>query len=160
MLQTTAVYVAKSVCIRLPEPPPAEVVEVEVDGKRYTARHLQMRVRSSGREYVYHYLSLGSSSEVMHLLGRKLSVRVLGPSVKVAAETVETPLLPRQYLTMPCVEKILKLIELAGGCIDVKTSEISVSVMCAHSTIKAALKKLIEEGKIAEDGWRICLRQH
>jgi len=160
VLRTTAVYVAKSVCIRLPEPPPAETLEVEVDGRRFTARYLKMRVRSGSKEYIYHYLSLGTTAEAMQLLGRKLDVKILGPPTKVAASTTEMPILPRQYLTLPCTEKILKLLELAGGCIDMRTSEVSISVMCAHSTIKAALKKLHEEGKIMEDGWRTCLRQH
>jgi len=159
VLQTTAVYVAKSVCIRLPEPPPADVVEVEIDGRRFPARYLQVRVRSGGKEYVYHYLSLGSTAEVMQLLGRKLNVKVLDAPAKLAAKTAEVPALPRQYLTLPCSEKIVKLLELAGGCIDMRTSEVAVSVMCAHSTIKAALKKLIEEGKVVEEEWRLCLQQ-
>ena len=158
---TTAVYVAKSVCIRIPAPPPSDVVEVEVDGRRFRARHLKMRVRSGGKEYVYHYLSLGSSIEVLQLLGRRLEVRLLNmtpaAAVKAVASTAELPAFPRQYLTLPCADKILKLLELAGGCVDVRTSDVGLAVMCAASTIKAALKKLQEEGKIMENGWRICV---
>jgi hypothetical protein len=159
----TAVHVAKSVCIRIPAPPPSDVVEVEIDGRRFRARYLKMRVRSGGREYVYHYLSLGLSSEALQLLGRRLEVRLLAPAapaaaVKAIASTAELPQFPRQYLTLPCTDKILKLLELAGGCIDVRTSDVGMAVMCAASTIKAALKKLQEEGKITEKGWRICLR--
>jgi len=157
----TAVYVAKSVCIRIPAPPPSDVVEVEVDGRRFRARHLKMRVRSGGKEYVYHYLSLGSSIEVLQLLGRRLEVRLLNmtpaAAVKAVASTAELPAFPRQYLTLPCADKILKLLELAGGCVDVRTSDVGLAVMCAASTIKAALKKLQEEGKIMEEGWRICV---
>ena len=158
----TAVYVAKSVCIRIPAPPPSGEVEVEVDGRRFRARYLQMRVRSGGREYVYHYLSLGLNSETLQLLGRRLEVRLLNAApaaaVKAVASTAELPAFPRQYLTLPCADKIVKLLELAGGCIDMRTSDVGLAVMCAASTIKAALKKLREEGKIVEDGWRICLR--
>jgi hypothetical protein len=159
----TAVHVAKSVCIRIPAPPPSDVVEAEIDGRRFRAKYLKMRVRSGGREYVYHYLSLGLNSETLQLLGRRLEVRLLAPAapavaVKAVASTVELPAFPRQYLTLPCTEKILKLLELAGGCIDVRTSDVGMAVMCAVSTIKAALKKLREEGKIVEEGWRICLR--
>jgi hypothetical protein len=32
-----------------------------------------------------------------------------------------------------------------------------MAVMCAASTIKAALKKLQEEGKIVEEGWKVCV---
>jgi hypothetical protein len=158
-----AVYVAKSVCIRIPAPPPSDVVEVEVDGKRFRAKYLKMRIRSGGREYVYHYLSLGLNSETLQLLGRRLEVRLLKTApaaaapVKAVASTTELPAFPRQYLTLPCVEKIVKLLEMAGGCIDVRTSDIGLAVMCAASTIKAALKKLQEEDKIVEEGWRICL---
>jgi len=158
----TAVYVAKSVCIRIPAPPPSDEVEVEVDGKRFRAKYLQMRVRSGGREYVYHYLSLGLNSETLQLLGRRLEVRLLNAApaaaVKAVASTAELPAFPRQYLTLPCADKIVKLLELAGGCVDARTSDVGLAVMCAASTIKAALKKLQEEGKIVEDGWRICLR--
>ena len=158
----TAVYVAKSVCIRIPAPPPSDEVEVEVDGKRLRARYLQMRVRSGGREYVYHYLSLGLNSETLQLLGRRLEVRLLNAApaaaVKAVASTAELPAFPRQYITLPCADKIVKLLELAGGCVDVRTSDVGLAVMCAASTIKSAIKKLREEGKIAEDGWRICLR--
>jgi hypothetical protein len=158
-----AVYVAKDVCVRIPEPPPSDVVEVEVDGRRLRARHLKMRVRRSGKEYVYHYLCFGLNRETLQLLGRKLEVRLSAPTapaaaVKAAASTAELPALPRQYLTLPCAEKILKLLELAGGCIDARTSDIGLAVMCAASTIKAALKRLKEEGKIVEEEWRICLR--
>ena len=157
----TAVYVAKSVCIRIPAPPPSDIVEVEVDGRRFRARHLKMRVRSGGREYVYHYLSLGSSIEALQLLGRRLEVRLLNAApaaaVKAVARTAELPAFPRQYITLPCAEKILKLLELAGGCVDVRTSDVGLAVMCAASTIKAALKKLHEEGKITEEEWRICV---
>jgi len=158
----TAVYVAKSVCIRIPAPPPSDEVEVEVGGKRFRARYLQMRVRSGGREYVYHYLSLGLNSETLQLLGRRLEVRLLNAApaaaVKAVASTAELPAFPRQYITLPCADKIVKLLELAGGCVDVRTSDVGLAVMCAASTIKSAIKKLREEGKIAEDGWRICLR--
>jgi hypothetical protein len=159
----TAVHVAKSVCIRIPAPPPSDEVEVEVDGKRFRAKYLQMRVRSGGREYVYHYLSLGLNSESLQLLGRRLEVRLLTPmapaaAVKAVASTAELPVFPRQYLTLPCADKIVKLLELAGGCVDMRTSDVGLAVMCAASTIKAALKKLRDEGKIVEDGWRICLR--
>ena len=158
----TAVYVAKSVCIRIPAPPPSDEVEVEVDGKRFRAKYLQMRVRSGGREYVYHYLSLGLNSETLQLLGRRLEVRLLNAApaaaVKAVASTAELPAFPRQYITLPCADKIVKLLELAGGCVDMRTSDVGLAVMCAASTIKAAIKKLREEGKIAEDGWRICLR--
>jgi hypothetical protein len=160
---TEAVYVAKSICIRIPTPPPSDVVEVEVDGRRFRARYLRMRVRSGGREYVYHYLSLGLNSETLQLLGRRLEVRLMNAApqaaaVKAVVSTAELPAIPRQYLTLPCTEKIMKLLELAGGCIDVRTSDVGMAVMCAASTIKAALKKLKEEGKIVEEGWRICLR--
>jgi hypothetical protein len=156
----TPVYVDKRVCIRIPAPPPSDVVELEVDGRRFRARYRRIRVKSRGREYVYHYLSLGSSIAALQLLGRRLEVHLLNaaPTVKAAASTVELPALPRQYLTLPCTEKILKLLELAGGCIDARTSDVGLAVMCAASTIKAALKKLQEEGRIVEDGWRICLR--
>ena len=158
----TAVYVAKSVCIRIPAPPPSDEVEVEVGGKRFRARYLQMRVRSGGREYVYHYLSLGLNSETLQLLGRRLEVRLLNAApaaaVKAIASTAELPAFPRQYLTLPCADKIVKLLELAGGCVDMRTSDVGLAVMCAASTIKTTLKKLQEEGKIVEDGWRICLR--
>jgi hypothetical protein len=122
-----------------------------------------MRVRSGGREYVYHYLSLGLNSETLQLLGRRLEVRLMNAApqaaaVKAVVSTAELPAIPRQYLTLPCTEKIMKLLELAGGCIDVRTSDVGMAVMCAASTIKAALKKLKEEGKIVEEGWRICLR--
>jgi hypothetical protein len=157
----TAVHVAKSVCIRIPASPPSDEVEVEVDGRRFRAKYLRIRVRSGGREYVYHYLSLGLNRETLQLLGRRLEVRLLMPTaaaVKAVAATAELPALPRQYITLPCADKIVKLLELAGGCIDVRTSDVGRAVMCAASTIKAALKKLQEEGKIVEDGWRICLR--
>jgi len=161
----TAVHVAKSVCIRIPAPPPSDEVEVEVDGKRFRAKYLKMRVRSGGREYVYHYLSLGLNSETLQLLGRRLEVRLLTPvapaaaaPVRAVASTAELPAFPRQYLTLPCADKIVKLLELAGGCIDVRTSDVGMAVMCAASTIKAAVKKLRDEGKIVEEGWRICLR--
>ena len=159
-----AVYVAKSICIRIPTPPPSDTVEVEVDGKRFRAKYLKMRVRSGGREYVYHYLSLGLNRETLQLLGKTLEVRLLAPAVpaapaKAAAITTELPALPRQYLTLPCAEKIVKLLELAGGCVDVRTSDVGLAVMCASSTIKAALKKLKEEGKITEDGWKVCISQ-
>jgi hypothetical protein len=158
----TAVHVAKSVCIRIPAPPPSDEVEVEVDGRRFRAKYLKMCVKSGGREYVYHYLSLGLNHETLQLLGRRLEVRLLMPQspaapVKAAVSTAELPALPRQYLALPCAEKILKLLELAGGCIDVRTSDVGLAVMCAASTIKAAFKKLKEEGKIAEDGWRVCV---
>jgi len=161
---TTAVHVAKSVCIRIPAPPPSDVVEVEVDGKQFRAKYLKIHVRSGGREYVYHYLSLGLNSETLQLLGRRLNVRLLTPAspvtaVKAVASTAELPALPRQYLTLPCAEKILKLLELAGGCADTRTSDIGLAVMCAASTIKAALKKLKEEGRIIEDGWSVCITQ-
>ncbi len=163
MFSATAVYIDKRVCIRIPAPPPSDVVEVEIDGRRFRARYRRMHVKSGGREYVYHYLALGSSIETLQLLGRRLEVRLLTPAaptktVKITASTTELPALPRQYLTLPCAEKILKLLELAGGCIDVRTSDVGMAVMCAASTIKAALKKLQEEGKITEDGWRVCLR--
>jgi hypothetical protein len=156
----TAVYIDKRVCIRIPAPPPSDVVEVEVDGRRFRARYRKIRVKNGGKEYVYHYLALGSSIDVLQLLGRRLEVRMLNaaPPVKAIATTEELPVFPRQYLTLPCVEKILKLLELAGGCVDMRTSDVGLAVMCAASTIKAALKKLQEEGKIAEEGWRICLR--
>jgi hypothetical protein len=160
----TAVHVAKSVCIRIPAPPPSDVVDVEVDGRRFRAKYLKIRVRSGGREYVYHYLSLGSSIEALQLLGRRLEVRLLNAApaatapVMAVASTTELPAFPRQYLALPCADKILKLLELAGDCIDVRTSDIGLAVMCAASTIKAALKRLQEEGKIVEDGWRVCLR--
>jgi hypothetical protein len=157
----TAVHVAKSVCIRIPAPPPSDEVEVEVDGRRFRARYLKIRVRSGGKEYVYHYLSLGLNSETLQLLGRRLEVRLLAPPASAAravASTAELPVFPRQYLTLPCADKIVKLLELAGGCVDVRTSDVGLAVMCATSTIKAALKKLQEEGKIVEEGWRICLR--
>jgi len=159
VLLVKAVYVAKDVCIRIPEPPPSDVVKVEVDGKRLRARHLKIRVRRDGREYVYHYLCFGLNSETLQLLGRTLEVRVLATAapVKGTASTAELPILPRQYLTLPCTEKILKLLEMAGGCIDVRTSEVGMAVMCAASTIKAALKKLQEEGKIVEEGWKVCV---
>jgi len=161
VFSATAVYIDKRVCIRIPAPPPSDVVEVEVDGKRFRAKYRKIFVKSGGREYVYHYLALGSSIETLQLLGRKLEVRLLTPTspataVKVAASTTELPTLPRQYLMLPCTDKILKLLELAGGCVDVRTSDVGLAVMCAASTIKAALKKLREEGKIVEDGWRIC----
>ena len=161
VLLVKAVYVAKDVCIRIPEPPPSDVVKVEVDGKRLRARHLKIRVRRDGREYVYHYLCFGLNSETLQLLGRTLEVRMLATAapVKAVASTAELPALPRQYLTLPCVEKILKLLELAGGCVDARTSDIGLAVMCAASTIKAALKKLKEEGRITEDGWRVCISQ-
>jgi len=155
-----AVHVAKSVCIRIPVPPPSDVVEVEVDGRRFRAKHLKMRIRSGGREYVYHYLSLGLNRETIQLLGRRLEVRLLSAvpaPVKAVAATAELPAFPRQYLMLPCTEKILKLLELAGGCVDMRTSDVGLAVMCAASTIKAALKKLQEEGKISEEGWRICV---
>jgi len=163
MFLAKAVYTDKRVCIRIPTPPPYDVVEVEVDGRRFRARYRKIRVRSGGREYVYHYLALGSSIEVLQLLGRKLEVRLLMPAAPAAparavAITAELPALPRQYLTLPCAEKIVKLLELAGGCVDMRTSDVGMAVMCAASTIKAALKRLQEEGKILEDGWRICLR--
>jgi len=160
----TAVHVAKSVCIRIPAPPPSNEVVVEVDGKRFRARYLKIRVRRDGREYVYHYLSLGLNRETLQLLGRRLEVRLLNAApaaaapVKAVATTAELPAFPRQYLTLPCTEKIVKLLELAGGCVDMRTSDVGLAVMCAASTIKAALKKLQEEGKIAEEEWRICLR--
>jgi hypothetical protein len=156
----TAVYVAKSVCIRIPAPPPSNEVEVEVDGRRFRAKYLKVHVRSGGREYVYHYLSLGLNSETLQLLGRRLEVRLLNATapVKAVVNTAELPAFPRQYLTLPCADKILKLLELAGGCVDVRTSDVGLAVMCAASTIKAAFKKLQEEGKIVEEGWRICLR--
>jgi hypothetical protein len=160
----TAVHVAKSVCIRIPAPPPSNVVEVEVDGRRFRARYLKVRIRRGGREYVYHYLSLGLNSETLQLLGRKLEVRLLNAApaapapIKAVASTAELPAFPRQYLTLPCSDKILKLLELAGGCIDGRTSDVGLAVMCAASTIKTALKKLQEEGRIVEEGWRICLR--
>jgi len=162
-LSATAVYIDKRVCIRIPAPPPSDVVEVEVDGKRFRARYRKIRVKSGDREYVYHYLALGSSIETLQLLGRRLEVRLLTPqtpaaSVKAVAGTVELPAFPRQYLTLPCTDKIVKLLELAGGCVDVRTSDMGLAVMCAASTIKSALKKLQEEGKIVEEGWRICLR--
>ena len=161
VLLVKAVYVAKDVCIRIPEPPPSDVVKVEVDGKRLRARHLKIRVRRDGREYVYHYLCFGLNRETLKLLGRTLEVRMLATAapVKAVASTAELPALPRQYLTLPCVEKILKLLELAGGCADTRTSDIGLAVMCAASTIKAALKKLKEEGRIIEDGWRVCISQ-
>jgi len=157
-----AVHVAKSICIRIPAPPPSDVVEVEVDGKRFRAKYLKMRIRSGGREYVYHYLSLGLNSETLQLLGRRLDVRLLTPAssaaaVRAVASTAELPQFPRQYLTLPCTEKILKLLEMAGGCIDVRTSDVGMTLMCAASTIKAALKKLQEEGKIVEKGWKVCV---
>jgi hypothetical protein len=160
----TAVYVAKSICIRIPVPPPSDVVDVEVDGERLRAKYLKMHIRRGGREYVYHYLSLGLNSETLQLLGRSLNVRLLTPAspataVKAVASTAELPALPRQYLALPCAEKILKLLELAGGCVDTRTSDIGLAVMCAASTIKAALKKLKEEGRITEDGWRVCFSQ-
>jgi len=156
-----AVYVAKDVCIRIPEPPPSSAVEVEVDRRRLRARYLRMRVKRGGREYVYHYLCFGLNRETLKLLGRTLEVRMLATAapVKAVASTAELPALPRQYLTLPCVEKILKLLELAGGCVDARTSDIGLAVMCAASTIKAALKKLKEEGRITEDGWRVCISQ-
>jgi hypothetical protein len=163
MFPATAVYIDKRVCIRIPAPPPSDVVEVEVDGKRFRARYRKIRVKSGGREYVYHYLALGSSIEALQLLGRRLEVRLLNTSpaaaapVRAVANTAELPAFPRQYLTLPCTEKIVKLLELAGGCLDMRTSDVGLTVMCAASTIKAALKKLQEEGKIVEDGWRICL---
>ena len=80
----TAVYVAKSICIRIPAPPPSDEVEVEVDGRRFRARYLKIRVRSGGREYVYHYLSLGLNSETLQLLGRRLEVRLLAPPAAAA----------------------------------------------------------------------------
>jgi len=79
------------------------------------------------------------------------------PRQYLTLSTAELPILPRQYLTLPCTEKILKLLEMAGGCIDVRTSEVGMAVMCAASTIKAALKKLQEEGKIVEEGWKVCV---
>jgi hypothetical protein len=138
-------------------------VEVEVDGRRFRAKYLKIRVKSGGREYVYHYLSLGLNRETLQLLGKMLEVRLLAPPaaaapVRAVASTAELPALPRQYLTLPCADKIVKLLELAGGCIDMRTSDVGLAVMCAASTIKAALKKLQEGGKIAEEGWRICLR--
>jgi hypothetical protein len=160
MFLATAVYIDKRVCIRIPTPPPSDVVEVEVDGRRFRARYRKIRVRSGGREYVYHYLALGSSIEAFQLLGRRLEVRLLNASspVRAVASTAELPVFPRQYLALPCTEKIVKLLEMAGGCIDARTSDVGLAVMCAASTIKAALKKLQEEGKITEEGWRICLR--
>jgi hypothetical protein len=159
---TTAVYTDKKVCIRIPAPPPSDIVEVEVDGRRFRARYRKIRVRSGGREYIYHYLSLGSKVELFDLLGRRLEVRLLTPAAPAApsravAITAELPALPRQYLTLPCAEKIVKLLELAGGCVDMRTSDIGLAVMCAASTIKAAIKKLKEEGKIVEEDWRICV---
>jgi hypothetical protein len=163
MFLATAVYVDKRVCVRIPAPPPSDVVEVEVDGRRFRARYRRIRVKSDGREYVYHYLSLGSSIEAFQLLGRRLEVRLLTSAalavpVKAVASTAELPQFPQQYLTLPCTDKILKLLELAGGCIDMRTSDVGLAVICAASTIKASLKKLKEEGKIVEDGWRVCLR--
>jgi len=156
----TAVHVAKSICIRIPVPPPSDSVEVEVDGERLRAKHLKMRIRRGGREYVYHYLCFGLNRDALQLLGKKLEVRMLSPAApaKAVTSTAELPALPRQYLMLPCAEKIMKLLELAGGCIDVRMSDVGLAVMCATSTIKATLKKLKEEGKIAEDGWMICLR--
>jgi hypothetical protein len=156
----TVVYVDKRACIRIPAPPPSDVVVVDVEGRRFRARYRKIRVRSGGREYVYHYLSLGSSIEALQLLGRTLKVRLLASATtpaKAVATTAELPALPRQYLTLPCAEKILKFLELAGGCIDARTSDIGLAVMCAASTIKAALKKLKEEGRVTEYGWRICV---
>jgi hypothetical protein len=155
----TVVYIDKRACIRIPAPPPSDVVEVKVDGRRFRAKYRKIRVRSGGKEYVYHYLALGSSIEVLQLLGRTLEVRLLplAAPAKAVATTTELSALPRQYLTLPCTEKILKLLEMAGGCIDVRTSEVGMAVMCAASTIKAALKKLQEEGKIVEEGWKVCV---
>jgi len=163
MFLAEVVYTDKRVCIRIPAPPPSDVVEVEVDGRRFRARYRKIRVRSNSREHIYHYLSLGSKIELFDLLGRRLEVRLLTPAAPAApsravASTAELPALPRQYLTLPCAEKIVKLLELAGGCVDMRTSDVGMAVMCAASTIKAALKRLQEEGKILEDGWRICLR--
>jgi hypothetical protein len=163
MLHADVVRTSGYVCIRIPAPPPSDVVDVEVDGKRFRAKYLKKRVRSGGREYVYHYLALGSSIEMFQLLGRRLEVRLLATAtsaaaVKAVASTAELPAFPRQYLMLPCTDKIMKLLELAGGCVDMRTSDVGMTVMCAASTIKAALKKLQEEGKIVEEGWRICLR--
>jgi len=162
MFTATAVYVDKRVCIRIPAPPPSDVVDVEVDGRRFRARYRKICVKRGDREYIYHYLALGSSIEMLQLLGRRLEVRLLdappAAAVRAAASAAELPAFPRQYLTLPCTEKIMKLLELAGGCIDVRTSDVGMTIMCAASTIKAALKKLKDEDKIVEDGWRICLR--
>ena len=157
----TVVYIDKRACIRIPAPPPSDLVEVKVDGRRFRAKYRKIRVRSGGKEYVYHYLALGSSIEVLQLLGRTLEVRLLplAAPVKATATTAELSALPRQYLALPCAEKIMKLLELAGGCVDARTSDIGLAVMCAASTIKAALKKLKEEGRITEDGWRVCISQ-
>jgi hypothetical protein len=134
-------------------------MELELDGRRLRGRYMKVRVRKNGVERVYHYLSLGSKVELLDLLGRKVEVKLTEAqsASRAVAATAELPQFPRQYLTLPCTEKILKLLELAGGCIDMKTSDVGMAVMCAASTIKAALKRLKEEGKIAEEGWRICV---
>ena len=155
--------VSKKGCayIRLPERPAFDKAVVEVDGVRYRAKYVQERVKINGVVYVYHYLRLGCGMKVINLIGRMVEVKlvdVLDAPVRAVAKTVEVPVLPRHLLAAPCAEKVLALLQLAGGCINARTSDIAVATVCSSSTVKAAISALVKQGKVVERGWEICLR--
>ena len=155
--------VSKKGCayIRLSERPAFDKALVEVDGVRYRAKYVQEKVKINGVVYVYHYLRLGCGMKVANLIGRTVEVKlvdVLDAPVRAVAKTVEVPVLPRHLLAAPCAEKVLALLQLAGGCINARTSDIAVATVCSSSTVKAVISALVKQGKVVERGWEICLR--